>query len=699
MDYLDWKSGLSLETVFAGSVSYSYPTFLSSYPDDQRFVSVSKNLSDNRQVLMLHSNDQIQCLTPSPFKLQTKVNEYGGKPFWLLGQELVFANQSDQCLYAQSVSIDGIGEVRRLTVKPTDETRFLYTDVNRLGERCYLAIVEQEQVDIPHDQNLMGIATISPSGEYLSPSIVIKGADFYCNLVVSPIQHEGSVSKAQIAWVQWNHPNMPWDANELCIADIVIDGSNIVVQNQRVVTWPGSECDVSVCQLMFGRSGKLFFSADYGDKSSESAENFWNVHVYDPISENVSKLSHEQREYGYPHWVYGDKRIVQLSDSKIAAVASGPVGDELMVIDEASLGCKSIVDFAPVDLSTDASSNSLEEQFDDSPATLQHLDSNAKGRLIFERLAFDQSPCIVSLRLDDNNVLSQSIEVEPQPKIGRSGSEFDISAAEAISYPCRDGEYAHGFYYAPSNGSEHARTSSSAKPPLLVMVHGGPTARAYGHFDLQKQFWTSRGFAILDVNHRGSSGYGRGFRDALYGEWGELDASDIADGVLSLIDQGKVDPARICIRGKSAGGYAVLRALTEYPDLFRVGACYYGIGNLVTLAETTHKFEKHYTDRLIDEEFDEIRANTQASRFYQRSPIHKMNRLKSAMIIFQGSLDRVVPPAVSEEVIAVLKQANIDHEYVEYPDEAHGFKQPSNNIDAWRKELNFYRRILSATTD
>ncbi len=696
MDYLDWKSGLSLDAVFAGSVSYSYPTFLNAYPDDQRFLSVSKNLSDNRQVLMLHSGEHIQCITPSPFKLQTRVNEYGGKPFWLLDQELVFANQSDQCLYAQSVSTDGIGDVRRLTVKPTDETRFLYTDVNKLSEQCYLAIVEQEQADIPHDQNLMGIATILPSGEYLSPSITIKGADFYSNLVVSPIRHEGSVSKAQIAWVQWNHPCMPWDANELCIADIVIDGENATIENQQVITWPGSECDVSVCQLMFGRSGKLFFSADYSDKSSESAENFWNVHVYDSTNAIVSKVSHEQREYGYPHWVYGDKRIVQLNQSKVAVIASGPSGDELMVIDEATLSCQSLVDLAVIE---DASSDSSKAQFDNSSATLQHVDSDAMGHMVFERLAFDKSPSIVSLRLNDNNLLSQNTRVEPQTNAGGLGSEFDTSAAEAISFPCRDGEYAHGFYYAPSNDRELARTSSSAKPPLLVMVHGGPTARAYGHFDLQKQFWTSRGFAILDVNHRGSSGYGRVFRDALYGEWGELDASDIADGVLSLIDQGKVDPHRVCIRGKSAGGYAVLRALTEYPDLFRVGACYYGIGNLVTLAETTHKFEKHYTDRLIGEKFDEVRAKTQSSRFYQRSPIHKVSQLKSAMIIFQGGLDRVVPPAVSEEVIAVLKQANIDHEYVEYPDEAHGFKQPLNNIDALRKELNFYRRVLSVSAD
>jgi len=203
---------------------------------------------------------------------------------------------------------------------------------------------------------------------------------------------------------------------------------------------------------------------------------------------------------------------------------------------------------------------------------------------------------------------------------------------------------------------------------------------------------------MASINHRGSSGYGRQFRDSLYGEWGEGDASDIVDGILYLIEQKKVDPSRVCIRGKSAGGYAVLRALTEYPEVFRVGACYYGIGNLLTLAESTHKFEKHYTDRLIDEVFDAIFATSLESKFYQRSPINKMSQLKSAMILFQGSLDRVVPPSVAQEVVEVLKSAGIDHDYVEYPNEAHGFKRLENNIDAWQKELQFYQRILRSPT-
>ena len=227
------------------------------------------------------------------------------------------------------------------------------------------------------------------------------------------------------------------------------------------------------------------------------------------------------------------------------------------------------------------------------------------------------------------------------------------------------------------------------------MVHGGPTSRAYAHFDIAKQFWTNRGFALLDVNHRGSSGYGRAYRDALYGEWGEIDCTDIIDAIRFLIKENKADANSVCIRGKSAGGYAVLRALTEFPKMFKSGACYYGIGNLATLAQTTHKFEKFYTDRLIGEKYDSDAANKQSSLFFQRSPSHNMHKVRSEMILFQGLQDKVVPPSVAQEVIKKLTKAGIEYSYVEYPNEGHGFRQVTNNMDALAKELAFYQRALS----
>jgi dipeptidyl aminopeptidase/acylaminoacyl peptidase len=199
---------------------------------------------------------------------------------------------------------------------------------------------------------------------------------------------------------------------------------------------------------------------------------------------------------------------------------------------------------------------------------------------------------------------------------------------------------------------------------------------------------------VLDVNHRGSTGHGRGYRQSLLGHWGEYDVMDIVDGIDYLKQRDLIDPNKVCIRGRSAGGYTVLQALTQFPNHFNAGACYFGIGNLVTLAETTHKFEVHYTDGLIGEVFDAKRARHPESLYYQRSPIHHMHRLESPMIVFQGLDDKVVPPSVSRELVAVLKERGIAHEYVEYPGEGHGFRSSSTNIDALTRETNFYLQVL-----
>jgi dipeptidyl aminopeptidase/acylaminoacyl peptidase len=230
------------------------------------------------------------------------------------------------------------------------------------------------------------------------------------------------------------------------------------------------------------------------------------------------------------------------------------------------------------------------------------------------------------------------------------------------------------------------------------MVHGGPTARTVPVLDPARQYWTTLGFAVLDLNYRGSSGYGRRYRQSLLGHWGEMDVEDIIDGIDYLIQQDRVDPGQVCIRGRSAGGYAVLRALTCYPDRFHAGACYFGIGNLVTLARTTHKFESRYIDRLLGEKFDPERALQPDSLFYRRSPVHYMDRLRSPVIVFQGKDDKVVPPKLSREIVRVLQLHNVAHEYVEYEGEGHGFRQTDTNVDALSRETAFFLKILGLSS-
>ena len=673
-DYLNWQSDLTLEQVFAASDPFSYPDFSSDSSQSQLVYLSNLNKENGRAVLMLEGNDKY--ISPKPFNLRTKISEYGGKPYWLHGDEVIFANQSDQCLYRQSLR-DANEKPERISPVPGKRT-FMYSDVIALSDTVLLAIVEQE-VDGVENQSF--IARLDPSQPDTAPQILVDGADFYSNLVVD-------VQAKRLAWVQWNHPNMPWDSNQAWVADFEIaDGhdsinsaaskndevssaglgiTNIQITDHHQIELEDSAC---VCQLFFASNGRLFFSADFAGAKLKSSKNFWNIFSYSCADKIVSPVTELNYEFGYPHWIYGDSRIAQYDANTLLTIGSAPEGDILYAIDQDSLAVQVVGSF------------SLDHKY-----TLRSLVADGNSQAAMVLLKADQTPDLITLSGNIESVLVNNAIRSPEYK-------DTASLADHFEFPTRDGEQAFGFYYPPLNDSYS--DVDLGPPPLIVMVHGGPTSRAYGYFDIQKQFWTSRGFAIFDVNHRGSSGYGRHYRDALYEQWGERDAADIIDGLQHLIEQGQADPKRLCIRGKSAGGYAVLRALTEYPEVFKAGACYYGIGNLSTLAEVTHKFEKFYTDRLVGEQYTAAQAAQSSSAFYQRSPINKIAELRSAMIVFQGLQDKIVPPTVAREVISALKAADLEHSYVEYAEEGHGFRQAANNIDAWGKELAFYRKVLN----
>jgi len=639
-DYLEWESDLSIEQVFAAGESFAYPEF---FRDGVIYLTQLKK-ENSRSALMFKSRSEDRCLTPSEFSLRTKISEYGGKPYWLIGDVLYFANQADQCLYRQNLANDVVSAPVRITPQPSQCALLMYSDVVELDDTTLLVIVEQARDD---SENRSFIAKIDLNCANEMPEELISGADFYSNLVLDK-------QRKRLAWVQWNHPLMPWDDTELYWADLKSE-AQLTPQHVELSS------PACVCQLIFADNGNLFFSADFSE-GSDPASGYWNIFTYSFADSEVTRVSDYALEFGYPHWQYGDARIVQYQEQALLAIASTPQGDRLFEIDSENLSISEANLF----------------KMDRPNCTIQNLATDGAGRLTMVRLDQTQNPCLVVYDQGVHSMLSAPHNLD------------QVSTSEHIEFETSEGRSAYGFYYPPSN----AKYCSEKAPPLIVLVHGGPTSRAYGHFDIQKQFWTSRGFALLDVNHRGSSGYGRAYRDALYGQWGELDTRDIIDGINALVKQDRADPLRVCIRGKSAGGYAVLRALTEYPDVFRAGACYYGIGNLATLAEATHKFEKFYTDRLIGEAYAPTTAASKNSKFYQRSPIHKMSSLKSAMIVFQGLQDKVVPPEVAREVVDVLKNAGVEHSYVEYADEGHGFRQVKNNIDAWTKELAFYRRVL-----
>ena len=652
-EHLKWQSQLSLEQVFAQGQALAYPSLI----DSQTIIYLTDVYDDTRRSCLvaaaLQADDEPFCITPKPFSLATQIHEFGGKPFWLLGNTLVFANQADQCLYRQSLRVvDGqiISASPPQRISPLSaQPQHRFADVLPLSDDQFIAIVETENLA----QSYLALIDAQQPDHAPMKLLSQPNAHFYSNLVM-----HGDSQTRKIAWVQWQHPHMPWDDSTLVLADLLVQDNHVQLSNLQPLELGAP---VSVCQLLFASNGDLYFAADFANAHTR-AENFWNLYCYSPDADKLIQISDLDVEFGYPHWQFGDHRLCQFDPNTILAIGSTPTHDGLYQIN--------------------IHQHSIEKVAEQ--AGYQSLQSNQQGMALMLTHSTHTQASITCVQRKTNALVQDKVVQMPSPL-----EADNISEAQHLSFPTRDGNTAYGWYYAPNN----SRYSSAQAPPLIVMVHGGPTAQAYRHFDLQKQFWTTRGFALFDVNYRGSSGYGRRYRDALYGQWGELDTSDIIDGVNFLLNQGLADKQRLCIRGKSAGGYAVLRVLTQYPEVFRAGACYYGIGNLMTLAQLAHRFEQHYTDQLLGQAY--TNATSPQSVYHSRSPVFQIEKLRAAMIVFQGLRDKVVPPAVAQEIITVLRNAGIAHRYVEYADEGHGFKQIANNIDAWTQELAFYRQALT----
>jgi len=307
------------------------------------------------------------------------------------------------------------------------------------------------------------------------------------------------------------------------------------------------------------------------------------------------------------------------------------------------------------------------------------------GAILMTAVSDYYPPRIIALDLDD-------LQCQPLVQYASPMLAEAVSIPEPLQYAVTDSEIAHAWYYPPRSTSCEA--APGTLPPVLVMVHGGPTSRSRRGFSLEKQIWTSLGFAVLDVNHRGSSGYGRQYRQRLLGEWGVVEIEDIVAAIHAVENRGWGDVSKVFIRGGSAGGYTVLRALTEYPDVFAAGACYYGIANLSILASFTHKFEACYLETLLGEAFDEEKAADPESIYFKRSPIQHLSQLQSPMIVFQGLDDKVVPPALSQELVAQLEHKGLFHQYVEYPGEGHGFRKAHTRVDSLSREIAFFQKFL-----
>jgi dipeptidyl aminopeptidase/acylaminoacyl peptidase len=478
----------------------------------------------------------------------------------------------------------------------------------------------------------------------------VHGNDFYASPRVSP---DGQY----LAWLSWNHPNMPWDSTELWVGKISQNGS--ILYKTCIAGSGGQE---SIFQPEWWMDDTLYFVSDRSE--------WWNLYRWQPDQEIESVLEMDA-EFGRPQWAFKMSTYGFLSSHRLACTYTKHGIWHLGVID---LTSKRLIPIR-------------------SPYTYVNalcVDASHNAVLIIAGSP-TEADALVRLNLDHPDPDSSTKHRVEVLRISNKAA-FEsgyISIPQEISYPAGDHKKAHAFFYPPKNQDYTALQDEL--PPLLVISHGGPTSSAVTSLNLSIQFWTSRGFAVLDVNYGGSTGYGRSYRQRLLANWGIVDVQDCVNGALFLVEQGKVDFARLAIRGGSAGGYTTLCALTFF-NVFKAGASYYGVSDLEALTMETHKFESHDLDNLVGP------YPAQKELYYARSPIHNISKISCPVIFFQGLDDKVVLPNQSEKIVNGLQDAGLPVAYVSFEGEGHGFRKAENIKRSLDAELYFYGRIFNFDT-
>jgi dipeptidyl aminopeptidase/acylaminoacyl peptidase len=569
-------------------------------------------------------------VTPAGMNARTRVHEYGGGAWSPVADDLVlFVDFADQRLYRQRLGEEPVA----ITAEPERPAGRRYADFRLSPDGrtvvCVRELHPEDDQPAAVENQIVALA-LNGSGE---PAVLASGRDFYSFPRLSP-------DGCWLAWTCWDHPNMPWDGTELWVAPLEDTA------DARLVAGGPTE---SIFQPEWDGGGRLHFVSD--------RDGWWDL--YRDEGGTIVRLTDEQAELGHPQWLFGGSTYAFLGDGSVAFIRCERGEERLSLLDPGAARLR--------DLGL--------------PYTSFGFPSlSARGTSLAFAAASPASETAI-VRYDVGSGELEEVR-------GASDEPIDpayVSAPRAIEFATSGGEAAHGFYYPPAN-PEFAGPAGEL-PPLIVQSHGGPTSHATPFLDREYLFWTSRGIGVVDVNYRGSSGFGRPYRQRLRGEWGIIDSDDCIAAARHLAATGEVDGERLAIRGGSAGGYATLCALVFHDD-FATGASYYGVADTETLATDTHKFESRYLDGLIGP------YPERKDLYHERSPIHFVERLRSPLIIFQGLDDEVVPPNQAETMVAALRRNGVPHAYLPFAGEAHGFRRAETEIRCLEAELYFYGRIL-----
>lgn len=581
-------------------------------------------------LVVWQEGSQPHDVTPSDVDVATSVHEYGGGAFAVAGRAIVFSNRRDGGVYA--LDLDGPEDPRRLAL--AEDMRYASFSFSP-DETCVYAVREDHRGEGEPKDVLVAIS-LTDGAE----TVIAQGADFYSTPMPSP---DGS----HLAWIEWDHPAMPWTNSRLCVMRRDDPHSRKVLAGEGISPAGRPE---SLTEPQWADEQTLFVISD--------RDGWWTLWRFALAGGEPEPVCEVEAEIGQPHWVFGQRSYSLLPDGRILALAANDGQTQMLMLTPGAVsGC----DVTPVTMG-------LPEQcplpFGDRFAWLDGSPDRAASVVVG---ASGQTP----------HVLRAATTLP----FGKD----DIALPESVRFPLADGTEGQAFFYPPTSAQYCVPVGEL--PPMIVTAHGGPTARASEGFSFKVQWWTSRGFAVLDVNYSGSTGFGRAYRERLDGQWGVRDVEDCIAAASHMAASGRIDPKRIVMRGSSAGGLTVLSALVN-SDIFAAGASLYGVTDLRTLAEETHKFEARYLDSLVGP-WPEAEAVYRA-----RSPLFMADRIQVPVLFLQGLDDAVVPPEQARSMVAALKRNGIACPLVEFVGEGHGFRGEDTLRRAFQIELAFYGRVL-----
>ena len=619
--YGSWKSPITSDLIVAETVGLGGTAFDG---DDLYWTELRPKEGGRIAIVRRTPDGKTRDVTPMPFNARTRVHEYGGRAYAAAEGTVYFSNFADQRLYRR----DPGAEPRPIT----PETDLRYADYIVDRRRNLLFCVREDHTAPGEAVNTLAI--IKCDGDEHGGEVIVSGNNFYSSPRLSP---DGN----KLAWLTWNHPNMPWDGTELWVGEVNPDGS--LGRTERVA---GGLAE-SIFQPEWSPDGLLYFVSD--------RTGWWNLYRW--REGRVEPLCPLEAEFGQPQWVFSMSTYAFESAGRIICAYAQRGGAHLARLDAATLELEDI----------------------ETPYTDIGGVRAAPGRVLFTAGSPTETWSIVLLDLAarTTDVLRRSSQVKVDPGY--------LSSPQEIQFPTEGSLAAYAFYYLPRNQDFVA--PAGEKPPLIVMSHGGPTGATSSVFSPGIQYWTSRGFAVLDVNYGGSTGYGRAYRQRLNGNWGVVDVDDCVNGARYLVECGAVDGERLAITGGSAGGYTTLCAIT-FRNVFKAGASHFGIGDLEAFAKDTHKFESRYLDNLVGP------YPARRDLYVERSPIHYTHKLACALILFQGLEDKIVPPNQAQMMYEAVRAKELPVAYLAFEGEQHGFRKAENIKRTLDAELYFYSRVF-----